>query len=67
MNLMRIFDGPLGGKTLYLKPFYTAPGVLLKRKMNNFKKRKVKELKEKEELNVKIDNIKERKHDWLEN
>lgn len=42
LNLIRIFDGALGGKTLYLNKMYISPGVIIKRKVDNYKKRKLK-------------------------
>ena len=42
LNLIRIFDGALGGKTLYLNKMYISPGAIIKRKVDNYKKRKLK-------------------------
>ena len=44
LTLIRIFDGALGGKTLYLNKGYISPGVILKRKVDNYKKRKLKKM-----------------------
>ena len=54
MNLIRIFDGALGGKTIYLNKNYIPPSLLLRRKMDNYKKRKIKETEKKLELNDKL-------------
>ena len=66
LTLIRIFDGALGGKTLYKNIYYLSPGILLKRKIDNYKKRKLKNDEEKRELNDKISNMKEVKQKWLE-
>jgi ribosome biogenesis protein BRX1 len=66
LNLIRIFDGPLGGKTLYQNPFYIPPGVLIRKNADRFKLRKIKEEKEKETLNEKLKNRKDTKYDWLD-
>lgn len=65
LNLIRIFSDSLGGKTLYLNKNYIAPGVLIKRKVDNFKKRKIKEQSEKIDLQNKLDNMEDIKQKWL--
>jgi ribosome biogenesis protein BRX1 len=65
LNLIRIFGDSLGGKTLYLNKNYIAPGVLIKRKVDNFKKRKIKEQTEKIDLQNKLDNMEDIKQKWL--
>ncbi len=65
LNLIRIFSDSLGGKTLYLNKYYIAPGVLIKRKVDNFKKRKIKEQSEKIDLQNKLDNMEDIKQKWL--
>ena len=65
LNLIRIFGDSLGGKTLYLNKNYIAPGVLIKRKVDNFKKRKIKEQSEKIDLQNKLDNMEDIKQKWL--
>ena len=65
LNLIRIFSDSLGGKTLYMNKNYIAPGVLIKRKIDNFKKRKIKEQSEKIDLQNKLDNIQDIKQKWL--
>ena len=65
LNLIRIFSDSLGGKTLYLNKNYIAPGVLIKRKVDNFKKRKIKEQTEKIDLQNKLDNMEDIKQKWL--
>ena len=65
LNLIRIFSDSLGGKTLYLNKNYIAPGVLIKRKVDNFKKRKIKEQSEKIDLQNKMDNMEDIKQKWL--
>lgn len=66
LNLIRIFDGPLGGKTIFQNPFYTAPSLLIRRNAAKFKLRKMKEEKEKATLDEKIRNRKDPKYEWLE-
>lgn len=66
LNLMRIFDGPVGGKTLYSNPYYIPPSVLVRKNADKFKLRKFKEEKEKEALEDKLKNRKENKHAWME-
>jgi ribosome biogenesis protein BRX1 len=65
LNLIRIFDGALGGKTLFENPNYIPPALLIKKNADKFKMRKVKEMKEKEDLEEKL-NKTEGKHAWLE-
>ena len=65
LKLIRIFSDSLGGKTLYLNKNYIAPGVLIKRKADNFKKRQIKEQTEKIELQNKLDNAEDIKQKWL--
>jgi len=65
LNLIRIFDGPLGGKTLYSNPFYIPPSTLVQKNALRFKLRKFKEEKEKEELEKKLANKTDNKHEWL--
>jgi len=65
LKLIRIFADSLGGKTLYLNKNYVAPGVIIKRKADNFKKRQIKEQSEKIELQNKLDNIQDINQKWL--
>ena len=65
LKLIRIFSDSLGGKTLYLNKNYIAPGILIKRKADNFKKRQIKEQTEKIDLQNKIDNAEDIKQKWL--
>ena len=65
LKLIRIFSDSLGGKTLYLNKNYVAPGVIIKRKADNFKKRQIKEQSEKIELQNKLDNIQDINQKWL--
>lgn len=65
LNLIRIFNDSLGGKTLYLNKNYIAPGIAIKKKAENFKKRKIKEQSEKIELQNKLDNIQDINQKWL--
>ena len=65
LKLIRIFADSLGGKTLYLNKDYVAPGVIIKRKADNFKKRQMKEQSEKIELQNKMDNIQDVSQKWL--
>ncbi len=65
LKLIRIFADSLGGKTLYLNKDYVAPGVIIKRKADNFKKRQIKEQTEKIDLQNKLDNIQDIKQKWL--
>jgi ribosome biogenesis protein BRX1 len=66
MNLIRIFDGPLGGRTLYQNNNYIAPGILIRKNADKFKLRKLKDDKEKEELEEQLRNAKDIKYKWLE-
>jgi ribosome biogenesis protein BRX1 len=67
MKLIRIFSDSLGGKTLYLNKNYIAPGIIIKRKTDNFKKRQIKEQSEKIDLQNKLDNMEDIKQKWLKN
>ena len=67
MKLIRIFSDSLGGKTLYLNKNYIAPGIIIKRKADNFKKRQIKEQNEKIDLQNKLDNMEDIKQKWLKN
>ena len=55
----------MGGKTLYLNKDYIAPGIIIKKKADNFKKRKIKEEAEKIELQNKLDNKEDINQKWL--
>jgi ribosome biogenesis protein BRX1 len=66
LNIIRIFDGPLGGKTIFQNPFYIPPGVLVKKNADRFKTRKLKDEKEKEVLNEQLRNKKDTRYDWLD-
>ena len=65
LKLIRIFSDSLGGKTIYLNKNYVAPGVIIKRKADNFKKRQIKEEMEKIQLQNKLDNIQDINQKWL--
>lgn len=65
LNLIRIFDGPLGGKTIYQNPEYVSPAYIIKRNSEKFKYRKVKELNKRQILEKQIENIKEDEYKWL--
>ena len=65
LKLIRIFSDSLGGKTLYLNKDYIAPGIIIKKKADNFKKRKIKEEAEKIELQNKLDNKEDINQKWL--
>ncbi len=65
LNLMRIFDGPLGGKTIYQNPYYVSPSVIRKKNSEKFKLRKVKDNNRKELLEHQIKNIEEDNYKWL--
>ena len=54
LRLIRIFADSLGGKTLYLNKNYIAPGIMIKKKVDNFKKRQIKEQTEKILINFKL-------------
>ncbi len=66
LTLMRILDGVSGGKTLFINPFYISPSILVKKNADKFKLRKLKEEREKEDLEERIREIKDSKHGWLE-
>ena len=65
LTLMRIFNDSLGGKTIYLNRNYITPSSLIKRKADNFKKRKLKEQSEKINLQNKLINMQDIKQKWL--
>ena len=65
LKLIRIFSDSLGGKTIYLNKNYVAPGIIIKRKADNFKKRQIKEGIKKMELQHKLDNIQDNSQKWL--
>jgi ribosome biogenesis protein BRX1 len=67
MTIIRIFDGALGGKTLFSNPFYTSPSMLMKRNYNSFLARKKKQMKEEEALQELADKNKgkDTEHAWL--
>jgi len=66
LNLMRIFEGIAGGKTLYQNEFYVPPSQLMRKNMEKFKQRRFKVDQEKEKLEEKLNNLKEHDHDWLD-
>lgn len=66
MNLIRVFEGALGGKTLYLNQSYASPGMIFRKKLDNFKKRRMKNNEEKRELDEKMANANIVKQKWLE-
>ena len=65
LTLMRIFNDSLGGKTIYLNKNYIAPSSLIRKKADNFKKRKLKEQSEKISLQNKLNNMQDIKQKWL--
>jgi len=65
MNLIRIFDGPLGGKTIYQNPNYISPAFIRKKNSEKFKLRNVKETNRREVLENEIKNIQEDNYKWL--
>lgn len=65
LNLIRIFDGPLGGKTIYQNANYVSPAFIRKRNSEKFKMRKVRETNKKEDLDNQIKNIQEDNYKWL--
>lgn len=65
LNLIRIFDGPLGGKTIFQNPNYMSPSYIIRRNSEKFKFRKVKKTNKRNSLDSRIKNIKENNHEWL--
>ena len=65
LTLMRIFSDSLGGKTIYLNKNYITPSSLIRKKADNFKKRKLKEQTEKINLENKLNNMQDIKQKWL--
>lgn len=53
LKLIKIFDGVMGGKTLYLNPYYIPPGEIYKRNAIKFKERAMKLMIKENELNEK--------------
>jgi ribosome biogenesis protein BRX1 len=66
LSLIRILDGVSGGKSLYVNPFYISPTQMIKKNVDRFKMRKIKEDSEKQKLEEKIKEISNNKHGWLE-
>jgi ribosome biogenesis protein BRX1 len=66
LNLIRIFEGSAGGKTLYTNPFYMSPTILVRKNADKFKLRKLKQEKEKEVLNEKMSKKFDTNHKWLQ-
>ena len=65
MNLMRIFDGPLGGATLYQNPLYISPALTRRRNAEKFKMRQLKTTDKKMKLEKEIENATDDKHKWM--
>jgi ribosome biogenesis protein BRX1 len=51
LEIIRIFNNALGGKTLYLNKNYISPRRMIKNKIDNYKKRKLKEEEKNRQLN----------------
>lgn len=66
LNLIRIFEGPLGGRTIFENEHYIPTRALWNKNVNKFKLRKQKEQKEKEEVLEKIKNNVPSSHEWLD-
>ena len=65
MNLMRIFDGPLGGTTLYQNPFYISPALTRRRNAEKYKMRNLKSTEKKMNLEKQIENAPDEKYKWM--
>jgi len=67
MTIIRIFDGSLGGKTLFSNPFYISPAAIRKKNYNSFMERKNKQFKNDEEMKVLREKSKgkDNEHSWL--
>jgi len=67
MKIIRIFNGVIGGPTIFSNPFYMSPMSLIKKNYNKFIERKIKQEKESYELEEKINKAKDidTKHKWL--
>jgi len=66
LTIIKIFDGPLGGKTLYSNPAYIPPSVLIRKNNNKYISRRVKEEKEKDEIDHILATKKDNPRKWLE-
>jgi len=67
MTIVRIFDGVLGGRSLFANPYYLSPSSIMKRNYNAFLARRSKKLKNEEELDEMRDKTKgkDTEHEWL--
>ena len=67
MTIVRIFDGVLGGKSLFANPYYLSPSSIKKRNYNAFIARRSKKLKNEEELDEMREKTKgkDTEHEWL--
>jgi ribosome biogenesis protein BRX1 len=65
MNLIRIFDGVLGGKTIFYNPFYVLPLDLIKKNREKFIERQIKKEIEHEEKDKIEREFKDNKYEWL--
>ena len=50
LKLIKIFEGTMGGKTLYENPLYVSPAILIKRNASKFKMRQLRLLEKEEYL-----------------
>jgi len=67
MTIVRIFDGSLGGKTLFSNPFYISPSAMRKKNYDAFIERRNKKDKVDAEFKDLTENAKgkDRDHAWL--
>ena len=66
LTIIKIFDGPLGGKTIYSNPSYIAPFDLIKKNNNKYVARRTKIENETKEINHILATKKDNPRKWLE-
>jgi ribosome biogenesis protein BRX1 len=67
MTMIRVFDGSLGGKTLFTNPFYVSPSAVRRKNYHSFLDRKKKQFKNEQELKEIFEKTehKDKAHAWL--
>ena len=66
LTIIKIFDGPLGGKTLYSNPHYVTPSVQIRKNNNKYMNRRMKEEKEMAAIDHTLKTVKDNPRKWLE-
>lgn len=65
LTLMRIFDGPGGGKTLYSNPFYISPMTVIRSNKEKFLERQLKKMETEQKLSLQTDKGENADFKWL--